>query len=981
MATNLSTLQGANRLAKSWGAKITISEASRFATLPPSVAREASVNANAVHLVFRLEPAETIPFGDLEKVNVDPETVNAAGGMRWYRVRLHHVGGDSSVAVLSKRDADVLVGKIEAARHDWWHQALTARSDALNAVRDRLDALGCPPRYVDIDAFRDLTQAVLTAVSGFAGRWPKVLSDAPEVRVLRYIRTFFLASHSVRARANEAFVANELVRSCELFDRIGVHPLTPEQRKAVVVDERRNLIIAAAGSGKTSVIVAKAAWLVQRGFQRPSQLLLLAFANAARDEMKERLRTGLDTAEADDMTVRTFHGLAVAIIGEADGRRPSLAAVAEDDLALLDQLKGFVEALRDDPKTSAIVLDWFRHLFAPYRSQHDFKTLGEYYDYLRSFSIRALNGEKVKSFEEVVVANFLYLNGIRYEYEAPYEHDTATSTKRQYKPDFYLSDFGIYIEHFGLDANGKTAPYVNRKKYLWEMEWKRGVHARYGTVLIETFSHQHADGVLLRNLEDELAARGVIVSPIPPERVFAVLREKGRIAPFTKLVATFLRHFKSAGLSFPALAKRAAAHRDRARSQAFLGLFRPIFDRYQQALDESGEVDFEDMISQATDLVEAGRFHSPFRYILVDEFQDISPGRARLLKSLLQGSPGARLFAVGDDWQAIYRFTGSDTAIMREFGERFGPFERSDLETTFRCSDRLAAVATDFVLRNRAQIRKAVRATRSTNRPAVHVGLPGEQGRPLLLEALDRIAEDARRYDGTSDVLLISRYRHQKPGDMDTLKGEHPGLLRLDWTTAHGSKGRQADYVVVLSLCSGNYGFPSEMVDDPLLDLVLAAPEDHPNAEERRLLYVAITRARRQAFLLADGDPPSSFVNELIGGKYDIAVFGRPTEGDVSCPRCSAGRLIERKNTQEGSSFYGCSNYPWCEHKVDPCSKCSTGLPVRVGDAHRCRQCDALYDSCPDCDGWLGTKEGKYGPFQGCSTWPDCDYTRSLPPS
>ena len=124
--------------------------------------------------------------------------------------------------------------------------------------------------------------------------------------------------------------------------------------------------------------------------------------------------------------------------------------------------------------------------------------------------------------------------------------------------------------------------------------------------------------------------------------------------------------------------------------------------------------------------------------------------------------------------------------------------------------------------------------------------------RPLLLEALDSIAEDARRHDETSVVLLISRYRHQKPKSMHTLRKQHPGL-RLDWTTAHGSKGSEADYVVILSLCSGRYGFPSETNDDPSLNLVLAKPEAHPNAEERRLLYVAITRARRQAFLLADG--------------------------------------------------------------------------------------------------------------------------------
>lgn len=448
------------------------------------------------------------------------------------------------------------------------------------------------------------------------------------------------------------------------------------------------------------------------------------------------------------------------------------------------------------------------------------------------------------------------------------------------------------------------------------MKWKRETHRRHGTVLIETFSHEHAGRVLLRNLAKELADCGVAMSPIPPERVFEVLREQGRIDPFTRLVATFLRHFKSSGLSIDALRNRAFGHRDPERSLAFVKLFEPIADRYEQALVESGDVDFEDMINRATDLVETGRFRSPFRYILVDEFQDISPAEARLLKALLHSSPGARLFAVGDDWQAIYRFRGSDTAIMREFGEHFGPFERRYLETTFRCSDRLAKVATDFVLRNRAQIRKAVRARCSTNRPAVHVGLPW-QVRPLLREALDRIAEDVRRHDGTPDVLLISRYRRQKPSDMYTLKRRYPGL-RLDWETAHGSKGREADYVIILSLCSGRYGFPSEINDDPLLDLVLAKPEAHPNAEERRLLYVAITRAKKQAFLLADGDSPSPFANELIGGSYDVAVFGRPREGDVSCPRCSEGRLMERKNTQDGSIFFGCSNYPLCDYTRNP---------------------------------------------------------------
>ena len=248
------------------------------------------------------------------------------------------------------------------------------------------------------------------------------------------------------------------------------------------------------------------------------------------------------------------------------------------------------------------------------------------------------------------------------------------------------------------------------------------------------------------------------------------------------------------------------------------------------------------MINRAADHVESGRYRSPFGYILVDEFQDISPGRARLLKALLDQSPTARLFAVGDDWQAIYRFGGLDIAVMRGFEERFGNSQRLDLETTFRCADRIAAVATEFILRNPAQIPKNVRSEHRAAGPCVHVGLPDEERLPPLRKALDRVAAAAERHGGASTVLLLGRFNHTRPRNWSTLARQYPGL-RLAYRTVHAAKGLEADYVVVLDLCSGKYDFPVEIADDPVLDLVLAAPENYPNAEERRLLYVAITRA------------------------------------------------------------------------------------------------------------------------------------------
>ena len=932
-------------------------------------ARSASVNADRVELAFGSCPA-AIALGDIGAVEVE-------AGRRWAGVRLDHAGTAAAVSGLSRSEATAFADAVERARADWWRRTLAPQIDALRAVHDRLAELADPPAYVHADAFDELVRDAQAAAGGLVARWPDSLSEAPEIRMLRGILAFLEAPDDARSKAKEAFVANEPVRSRELFDRIEARPLTGEQRKAVVVDEKRNLVVAAAGSGKTSVIVAKAGWLVRRGYREPSELLLLAFARDARDEMEERVRARLGANVAKGVTVRTFHSLGMAIVGEAEGRRPALARTAESDRALFDALKGIVAEMLADGALSETVLEWFQDRFAPYRSTHEFENWGAYWNYIRRNEIRSLKGDEVRSYEECEIANFLYLNGVAYEYEAPYEHETATAEKRQYRPDFHLPEHGIYIEHFGIDAAGNTAPFVDREKYLEEMAWKRQVHAERGTVLVESFTRERAEGRLIRNLEAKLAELGVELTPMPRERAFATLEEQGRIDPFIRVMATFLQHFKGGGLSLEEIARRARSVDDEGRAEAFLTLFGPIFDRYRETLAEADEIDFHDMIARATEHIEAGRWRSPFGYILVDEFQDISPARARLLKALLDSSPGSQLFAVGDDWQAIYRFGGSDIAVMREFGDRFGAFERIDLETTFRCSDRIAAVATDFVLRNPAQIRKTVRATRKADGPAVHVGLPGDGELSLLKEALDRIAEDATRHDGPSDVLLLGRYRHLQPLNLRSLATQYPGL-RFTWMTVHRSKGLEADYAVVLGLCSGKFGFPVEMADDPLLDLVMAAPEAHANAEERRLLYVALTRARRQVFLLAEGGPPSAFVTELVGGGYDVAAFGRPPEGDVPCPQCKEGRMERRENARDGSIFYGCSNWPYCEHTERPCPKCGTGLPVRAGSAFRCRDCGGSIEACPSCGGWLETRMGRYGRFLGCSNFPDCDYTRNL---
>ena len=860
-------------------------------------------------------------------------------------------------------------------------EAARTRANQIFKIRQidaRLSELNAPESYVRHRAFTALVKKAKRAPSSLREWYPEQVDPEPTVQALNRIRSFLSDPKTVRKRANKTFLKAELKRSRGFLDRVEALPLKEEQRRAVCVDDDRNLVVAGAGSGKTSVMVAKAGWIVERGDRRPKDLLLLAFAHNARDELKQRVEQRLDARAAEDMSVQTFHSLGLSIIRETERRSPSVAKAASDDAVLLNLLTDIIKNLLDHPQHGRELIRWLAYDATPYRSEHEFRSMGEYWDYIRNHDIRSLQGELVKSLEECIIANFLYLNGVCYEYERRYEHDTATAKKAQYKPDFYLTDAGIYIEHFALSENGDTPPFIDRAKYTASRKWKLKLHAKHGTTLIETFSHEQAAGQLTERLADKLRAHGVALNPIPTEEIFAVLKEQRRVAPFTQLVATFLQHFKGARLSIETVEGQASDKRDRGRSEAFLRVFRPIFELYEAKLAEAGEIDFHDMINRATDYVSAGRYRKSFGYILVDEFQDISPGRAALLKALLDQSPEAQLFAVGDDWQAIFRFTGSDISFMREFEQHFGTGPRTVLKTTFRCSDGLCDVASHFVLRNPAQIVKSVRPVRHVDGPGVWIGCGCDGTGSVLSETLDRIATDAAPTEGRPSVLLLGRYRHLKPepDNMRALQRNHPGL-DLSYQTVHAAKGLEADYVVVLGICTGRFGFPSEITDDPLLDLVLAAPEEHPNAEERRLFYVALTRAKRRAYLLEKRGPRSAFIEELLvaGGRIDI--FGSCSPDAPPCPECRKGRLVPRRN-EGGRGFYGCTNYPYCGHTNRACPNCEKGLPVRHGEAFRCPECGHQVVGCPRCDGWLGRKEGKHGPFLGCSNWPACEFASAI---
>jgi len=444
----------------------------------------------------------------------------------------------------------------------------------------------------------------------------------PEMRKLQIITTIGEEIINIR---NQKYVKQELEKHHDYFETLEAYPLTPKQREAIVIDEHRNLVIAGAGTGKTSTLIGKTGYLLHKEAVKPEELLLLSFGRDPKKEMTERINERFDLS----LDVNTFHGLGMTIIAQANNEKPSVSILSTDRVKLQQFIGKVINENRSD-EDFVRNLNTFFLSQTEYKSLWEFKTMGEYYSYLRENNVRSLKGDLVKSYEELEISNWLYLNGIEHEYERRYEHRTANKLYGQYTPDFYLPDYNIYIEHFGIDRNGNTAPCVPRDRYLQGMAWKRETHQQNDTKLIETYSYERMEGNLTEKLLTKLLEYNVQITPVSQDQIFNQLNEMGYVKPIYGLIATFLNLYKSSTLDLYTLKVRARELDDTNRNLAFLEIFTRIEKAYEEYLRDHNEIDFNDMIKKATEYQKSGQAVTNYKYILVDEFQDISQSRNQL---------------------------------------------------------------------------------------------------------------------------------------------------------------------------------------------------------------------------------------------------------------------------------------------------------------------------------------------------------------
>ena len=777
-----------------------------------------------------------------------------------------------------------------------------------------------------------------------------------------------------------------LKRRQSFFDSVESNPLTYEQRLGVIRSNDKNMVLAAAGTGKTSVMVAKALDLIDRGLAHPTEILILAYNKAAAKELQERLANKAENSGIslkDPPYISTFHALGRQIIREA-GISTYMSIFTEDSIAFATWVTNWLlEYLSEDPKRFVDFISLFPEPVNPF----NFNTQKEYEQHVRDNEFRTLRGELVKGYQELLIANWLALHRIPYKYEAPYVSKRRIDIGFDYRPDFHILDSTIYIEHFGIDRQGNTRPDIDKVAYNDSMRSKRNLHRELKTTLVETFHYDWIEGELETRLEKQLAAVGIVPEKDALEQTLAELllnlNENKQVASWSKMLIKALQIIRFERLDESAILK---TFNNSKISQADkkTRILVDLHNAYVEELKTSNSIDFDDMIIRAIDVINNGQYLPEWKYILVDEFQDISTSRMHFVDSIIDKGPDPSLTVVGDDWQSIYRFNGGKLELTTRFDELVGSHTLTMLQKSFRYNNSIADTAGAFIMENPEQYQKLIETHDVVNESQVYLLDYKTDEKDGLYQRISEIVRKIREEDPEGSIAIIARYNYLLEEASEFLKKDK--LKGIHFWSFHKSKGLEVDYSILIGLTQGKMGFPNENREDAIPEALLPTVDSYPYSEERRLLYVGITRSKKKCYLIASATSPSDFIVELIAPKYGINVFSETFQERhrslYKCINCQSGYLRLAKG--QYNEYYKCSSDKGCSVGIARvCTKCGSPSFDQKHES-KCSNpsCDHSMKICDKCGRPMNIKEGKFGKFWGCTGFgsPDdqCKNTRKI---
>jgi len=700
------------------------------------------------------------------------------------------------------------------------------------------------------------------------------------------------------------------------------------QKEAITTEDPRVLVLAGAGSGKTKTLLQRIQYLIDKKEVRPSEILGITFTRAAANEMIDRLIISADTTGEYEkilsdvrqpgvelnrtrrsfadrhkwisgLTIKTFHSFCYTILrqlgaNEFDNKfRILLDSKTDNDEEYLKAIAPELaidvmqKILRDRCKSNEFLLDFKRYILDYYVDKRHMKegSYNKLNTYSRDFT--TLDGTKVRSKSEQYIADWLYRHSIKYQYEEILKVDNFS-----FRPDFYIPAANLCIEH----VSDKSYPMADKLK-----EYERG-----GFHCVQTHDRITKDTSLFNHELDRIFA-----GPLPQDyhsRIVLNFSEelKGYLGLVKDCLTQVLRvmdMIKAEGLSVDEI-RLNSSNDQHERVRSFFELALPMIEDYRKYCVNKSYLDFNDLISTTISLCKNNpdirqMLQTTFKYILVDEFQDVNNLQVDLLNLLL--TPESGLFCVGDDWQSIYGFRGSNVSYIIEFQKHFPGAKIIKLDTNYRSTTNIVEASNEVIKYNKYKVEKEIFALKkSATKIRVFAGSSVEENAMFAADEVSRLFEQGFSVD---DILFL--YRRTKM--LEPYRDEfHARGMKLKGRTIHGAKGLETKIVFIIGLTEGNGGFPDIWLMDRIFQTIKKSDVNLLMEEERRLFYVALTRAKEKVYLLTEKGSESRFINEIPGELVEkhSGEFKPLVEEIKICTSCKS--RIE-------TEFYFC---PFCGMKI-----------------------------------------------------------------
>lgn len=686
--------------------------------------------------------------------------------------------------------------------------------------------------------------------------------------------------------------------------------LNDRQIEAVKAEQKRILVLAGAGSGKTKTLLQKIKYLIEEKKAQPSEILAITFTKNAANEMIDRLIIDADQSGEyeriifdkklqiteknkqrlvyikkfkwiENITIRTFHSLCYKImqnygVKEFDNK---FKIISEDKKKDDDPMLAFAA-----PETSFEV--FHKILIRECEKSEYLLTLKKYIldyvvDKIHTEKFKNLNlypegkiyttlrGEKVRSKSEQYIADWLFRHSIGYQYEPQ-----INIKDFDFKPDFYIEDANIYLEH----VSNKSYPTKNKVE-----QFKKG-----NILCVRTYEKMTEDSALFNHALDKII-KGRLSENYISERILSYQEEFSRyqedVKDFIYQAIRICDMLKVEGCNWDKIFEKSQEDQHE-RIRIFYAIAMPLVKQFVNYCTNKSYLDFNDLISRTVLLFKKNKdilqkFQSQYQYLLVDEFQDVNNLQVEMIKLMV--TPKTQLFCVGDDWQSIYGFRGSNVDCIINFAKTFKNSKTIKLNLNYRSTQSIVGASNEVIKHNKFKIEKEIFASKMSNFKIVeYAGNNLEENVQFCIKKVRQLLNDGFKND---DILFLYRRSKMYQPYFFGLKNEN---LKVQNKTIHGAKGLEAKVVFIVGLTDGYGGFPDIWLEDRIFQVIKPANHDSLMEEERRLFYVAITRAKDQLYLITEKGNSSRFLKEIPSEfKETYTESYEKKEDFVICKKCS----------------------------------------------------------------------------------------------